>query len=104
MKKHLLAVFLIMLPLLSFAEDSSSYIDYRYVKPNATLYDIINSSATPDESFILNNTLFKLDFVYNQKKTEKLYANILSESESVPSSTDKFFSDKKLYITDSNPN
>lgn len=98
MKKHLLAVFLIMLPLLSFAEDSSSYIDYRYVKPNATLYDIINSSATPDESFILNNTLFKLDFVYNQKKTEKLYANILSESESVPSSTDKFFSDKKLYI------
>ena len=43
MKKHLLAVFLIMLPLLSFAEDSSSYIDYRYVKPNATLYDIINS-------------------------------------------------------------
>ena len=72
MKKLFLAVITLVLPLQCYAEDSSSYIDYRYVKPNATLYDILNSSATPDESFILNNTLFRLDFVYNKKKTEKL--------------------------------
>lgn len=99
MKKLFLAVITLVLPLQCYAEDSSSYIDYRYVKPNATLYDILNSSATPDETFILNNTLFRLDFVYNKKKTEKLYSNILSKSESIPNSTDRYFSDKQIYLT-----